>query len=468
MRTAPATVVSVACLAVVVDNIAYTMSFACLPHMFEDKAMASESQLGLASTMFGVGSFVTSVLSGIISDRTRSRKLPMIVGATGYALCGVILFFSSKLHHILLYRLVNGLASGCNYPIATSTVGDVYPSRLLGLQMALVNTFANVGYTIGPVMGGALYDSVGIRGVSAVLMCIGCVLGVVVLVAIAEPLTIRSHVLESQKIPSEKECQVEIADYWPQSLDKSERDEKQVHPQFNKSNSSSDSDSSTVESISDKTIESSTAGSAQSMALWRLVFQWQVLAASVTTLVVGMVAGSLENVLPIYIKDQFGASASKTGLLFVVNGSMAIALSTPIGWISDRQIKKHGERMRAYIELFGLGLMTGAIALLAFSTSFGMTIGAQVWFAAGLIMVNVPVMSSFGDFVNALGLNSMAQSYGLYNSFWSLSSTIAPPIATALYTRIGYRATVVGVLTGLCAVCAAVVLFVQPLVRKTR
>ncbi|KAJ2694369.1 hypothetical protein GGH99_000710 [Coemansia sp. RSA 1285] len=462
MRTAPATVVSVACLAVVVDNIAYTMSFACLPHMFEDKAMASESQLGLASTMFGVGSFVTSVLSGIISDRTRSRKLPMIVGATGYALCGVILFFSSKLHHILLYRLVNGLASGCNYPIATSTVGDVYPSRLLGLQMALVNTFANVGYTIGPVMGGALYDSVGIRGVSAVLMCIGCVLGVVVLVAIAEPLTIRSHVLESQKIPSEKECQVEIADYWPQSLDKSERDEKQVHPQFNKSNSS------TVESISDKTIESSTAGSAQSMALWRLVFQWQVLAASVTTLVVGMVAGSLENVLPIYIKDQFGASASKTGLLFVVNGSMAIALSTPIGWISDRQIKKHGERMRAYIELFGLGLMTGAIALLAFSTSFGMTIGAQVWFAAGLIMVNVPVMSSFGDFVNALGLNSMAQSYGLYNSFWSLSSTIAPPIATALYTRIGYRATVVGVLTGLCAVCAAVVLFVQPLVRKTR
>ncbi|KAJ2656611.1 hypothetical protein IWW48_004921 [Coemansia sp. RSA 1200] len=466
MRTAPATVVGVACLAVVVDNIAYTMSFACLPHMFEDKAMASESQLGLASTMFGVGSFVTSVLSGIISDRTRSRKLPMVVGATGYALCGVILFFSSKLHHILLYRLVNGLASGCNYPIATSTVGDVYPSRLLGLQMALVNTFANVGYTIGPVMGGALYDSVGIRGVSAVLMCIGCVLGVVVVVAIAEPLAIRSHVLESQKITSEKECQVEIADYWPQSPDKSEKDEKQAHPQFNKS--SSGSDSSTIESISDRTIESSTAESAQSMMLWRLVFQWQVLAASVTTLVVGMVAGSLENLLPIYTKDQFGASASKTGLLFVVNGSMAIALSTPIGWISDRQIKKHGERMRAYIELLGLGLMTGAIALLAFSTSFGMTIGAQVWFAAGLIMVNVPVMSSFGDFVNALGLNSMAQSYGLYNSFWSLSSTIAPPIATALYTRIGYRATIVGVLTGLCAVCAAVVLFVQPLVRKTR
>ncbi|KAJ2855046.1 hypothetical protein GGI22_004278 [Coemansia erecta] len=399
IRTAPATVVAVACLAVAIDNIAYAISFACLPHVFEDMQLASESKVGLASTMFGVGSFFTSILSGIVSDRIRSRKLPIIVGAVGYSLCGVILFFSSKLHHVLLYRLVNGLASGCTYPIATATVGDVYPNKLLGLQMALVNTFGSVGYTIGPVLGGALYDRVGIRGVSAVLT------------------------QESQKPGS----------FWDSS-------EKQS--QIN-------------------SIESSLDG-AKSMPLWKLVFQWQVLSASMTTLSVGMLAGSLENVLPIYTKDQFKVSASKTGLLFVVNGGMAIALSTPIGWIVDRLIRKHGERMRAYVELAGLVLIGGAIVLLGSSTSFAMVTGAEIWFAAALLLVNVPVMSSFGDFVNALGLDSMAQSYGLYNSFWSLSSTIAPPIATTLYTQIGYKATVAGVLTGLCATCAALIL-AQPL-----
>ncbi|KAJ1793556.1 hypothetical protein LPJ59_004708 [Coemansia sp. RSA 2399] len=399
IRTAPATVVAVACLAVAIDNIAYAISFACLPHVFEDMHLASESKVGLASTMFGVGSFITSILSGIVSDRIRSRKLPIIVGAIGYSLCGVILFFSSKLHHVLLYRLVNGLASGCTYPIATATVGDVYPNRLLGLQMALVNTFASVGYTIGPVLGGALYDSVGIRGVSAVLT--------------QEPLKPGS--------------------FWDTS-------EKQS--QINSIESSLDS--------------------AKSMPLWKLVFQWQVLSASMTTLSVGMLAGSLENVLPIYTKDRFKISASKTGLLFVVNGGIAIALSTPTGWIVDRLIRKHGERMRAYIELAGLVLIGGAIVLLGSSTSFAMITGAEIWFAAALLMVNVPVMSSFGDFVNALGLDSMAQSYGLYNSFWSLSSTIAPPIATTLYTQIGYKATVAGVLTGLCATCAALIL-AQPL-----
>ncbi|KAJ2396484.1 hypothetical protein GGI23_003900 [Coemansia sp. RSA 2559] len=422
IRTAPATVVAVACLAVAIDNIAYAISFACLPHVFEDMQLASESKVGLASTMFGVGSFFTSILSGIVSDRIRSRKLPIIVGAVGYSLCGVILFFSSKLHHVLLYRLVNGLASGCTYPIATATVGDVYPNKLLGLQMALVNTFGSVGYTIGPVLGGALYDRVGIRGVSAVLNSTSTS-GVCTSRSTSKIILFDQEAQESQKPGS----------FWDSS-------EKQS--QIN-------------------SIESSLDG-AKSMPLWKLVFQWQVLSASMTTLSVGMLAGSLENVLPIYTKDQFKVSASKTGLLFVVNGGMAIALSTPIGWIVDRLIRKHGERMRAYVELAGLVLIGGAIVLLGSSTSFAMVTGAEIWFAAALLLVNVPVMSSFGDFVNALGLDSMAQSYGLYNSFWSLSSTIAPPIATTLYTQIGYKATVAGVLTGLCATCAALIL-AQPL-----
>ncbi|KAJ2896336.1 hypothetical protein IWW38_002055 [Coemansia aciculifera] len=114
--------------------------------------------------------------------------------------------------------------------------------------------------------------------------------------------------------------------------------------------------------------------------------------------------------------------------------------------------------MRMYIELIGLAFAGGSVLAIGLSKSFNMIIGIEALLAASLLVVNIPVMSSYGDFVNGLGLNSMAQCYGIYNSFWALSSSIAPPIATSMYAKIGYRATVAGVLTGLCVVCSALIL----------
>ncbi|KAJ2443598.1 hypothetical protein IWW46_002454 [Coemansia sp. RSA 2440] len=182
IRASPTAVVVGSCIAQLIDNITYTISFACLPHLFEDMKLASESQIGLVAAMFGIGGFLTSSLSGFVSDRLQSRKLPLVVGSIGYAICGCVLFFSHKLWHLLLYRLLNGMASGLVYPISTAAVGDVYPHKLLGLQMALLNVFNNAGYMIGPILGGAIYDHAGVRGVSTVvskltnleLACIDC------------------------------------------------------------------------------------------------------------------------------------------------------------------------------------------------------------------------------------------------------------------------------------------------------
>ncbi|KAJ2397641.1 hypothetical protein GGI05_000541 [Coemansia sp. RSA 2603] len=172
----------------------------------------------------------------------------------------------------------------------------------------------------------------------------------------------------------------------------------------------------------------------------------------------GMLVGSLESILPLYSKDEFGASASKIGLLFVLNGSVAILLSAPIGWVINRLISRYKERMRMYIVLTGLTLTGVSVLVLGFGTSFVMILAFEALLSASILVVNIPVMSSFGDFVNGLGLNSMAQCYGIYNLFWALSSTVAPPAATFLYTKIGYRSTVSGLLTVLCVVCGLLAL----------
>ncbi|KAI9468178.1 major facilitator superfamily domain-containing protein [Coemansia mojavensis] len=420
IRSLPITIVVGSCIAQLIDNITYTISFACLPHLFEDLQLASESQIGLVAAMFGIGGVLTSSLSGFVSDRLQSRKLPLVLGSIGYAICGCILFFSHKLWHLLLYRLLNGMASGLVYPISTAAVGDVYPHKLLGVQMALLNMFNNAGYMIGPIIGGALYDRAGVQGVSTVIITIGSALSLFMALGIKEPLLIHTRLLEQRGIESISDTESEnktIAE---------EIDSIDLYP--------------------------------KDMPLWRLVLKWQVMLASIITLSLGTFNSSLDNLLGMHVKDRFHISSSKAGLLYVINGGVSILLSIPTGTAVDRIIGRYGEDARGYIQVFGLLLACGSAFAIGMSKSFGMVAGLEAWIATAVLLVNIPVMSSFGDFVNRLNLNSMAQCYGIFNSFWSLSSTFAPPVATWLYTKIGFTFTVSGILSGLCLLCASMVL----------
>ncbi|KAJ1961674.1 hypothetical protein GGI12_003110 [Dipsacomyces acuminosporus] len=391
--------------------------------------LASESKVGVATTMFGIGTLATSIISGILSDKFGRRKPLLIIGATGYIICGVILFFGHKLWHILLYRFINGLASGLVYTTSMTCTADVYPSQGLSVQMSLLNISNSIGYMIGPEIGGILYDRMGVRGVSFVVIFLGGVLALALSFAIREPLAIRKEILETVRDDTQSDSTLQ----------------QQLHPPL----ISKKSTETTVTPISQEleTIDllaphlqeaaidsddEDNRGAQQknAMSLWKLILQWPVLSSSLTTLSMGMLTGALEHVLPIHAKGKFSMPPSKIGILFMLNGSVAIVLSAPVGWAISRLISRYGERMRTVIEVAGLWLTAGAMLLMGFSTTFDMIIGADAWMAATILIVNIPVMSSFGDFVNSLNLNSMARCYGIYNAFWALSSTIAPPIAT--------------------------------------
>ncbi|PIA18277.1 MFS general substrate transporter [Coemansia reversa NRRL 1564] len=387
IRTKPIAIVVGACIAQLIDNIAFTISFACIPHLFEDMKLASESKIGLAATMFGAGSFMTSALSG----------------------------------------LLNGMASGLVYPISAASVGDVYPHKLLGLQMSLLNVFNNAG----PILGGALYDYIGVRGVSVVLMTIGSILALILTFGISEPLLIHEKLIENHSL-------VDTESYQLKDID-------------------TESEKTVKISLDAEVNQTSVVTIPQNIPIWRLALQWQVLLASMITIFLGSLAGSLDNVLTMHSKDAFKVTASKTGLLFVLNGGVAIMLSVPTGWCVDWIIRRFGEKSRSYIEITGMLLTGGAVLSIGLSTSFTAIIGIEAWLSAALLIANIPVMSSFGDFVNSLGIDSMAQCYGIYNSVWSLSSTFAPPFATWMYTRVGFKNTVAGLLTSLCLLCALLI-----------
>ncbi|MGE3288901.1 MAG: MFS transporter [Pseudonocardia sp.] len=142
---------------------------------------------GVALTAFAAGNAATLVVAGRIADR-RGRRPPVLVGlAVTGAATGVLGFVGSPVP-FLVTSLVAGLGSGLLNPPMQAAVADVIGSKarggtvLAGFQMA-----ADLGAIIGPILAGALAESLGFGAAFAVT---GAVSLVALLVWVRAPETL--------------------------------------------------------------------------------------------------------------------------------------------------------------------------------------------------------------------------------------------------------------------------------------
>lgn len=97
---------------------------------------------------------------GSLSDRF--GRVPML--ALGLAGAGVISFAMPHLPSLVLIALLYTISSvmwGISEPAETALVGDLTDHQRRGLAYGLYDFFENLGFTIGPLLGGVLYDSIG-------------------------------------------------------------------------------------------------------------------------------------------------------------------------------------------------------------------------------------------------------------------------------------------------------------------
>jgi MFS family permease len=120
-----------------------------------------ESWGGIALAVFAAGNASTLVFAGPLADR-RGRRPPVLVGLAVSAVATAVLGFITSPPLFLLVSLVAGMGSGLVNPPMNAAVADVVGSRarggtvLAGFQMS-----ADLGAIIGPVLAGALAETVG-------------------------------------------------------------------------------------------------------------------------------------------------------------------------------------------------------------------------------------------------------------------------------------------------------------------
>lgn len=141
--------------------------------MKEFHTSASMTQMGISLAMVGMA--IGSVLWGSASDRY-GRKPILIISLVIFVIATVISLFSRGITFFIVCRLFQGLGAGGAMVLSTSIPADVYDGRQLAKLMAIVGVVNGVAPAFGPVVGGAMADWVGWRGIFVLLLVIGVVM----------------------------------------------------------------------------------------------------------------------------------------------------------------------------------------------------------------------------------------------------------------------------------------------------
>jgi len=123
---------------------------------------ASGVMMGLIFSCFSLSRGMTVPLVGSLSDRW-GRKPFIILGLAGYAVAAVLLVWTVTPGELVLNRLFQGVFAAMVLPIAMALVADVTPPGMEGRVFGGFNMFFLMGFGVGPLIGGAVYEYLGLQ-----------------------------------------------------------------------------------------------------------------------------------------------------------------------------------------------------------------------------------------------------------------------------------------------------------------
>lgn len=126
----------------------------------------STVQLGLTFGMIGLG--VGQLILGPISDKY-GRKSVLLITLVIFIVAAIVSVFSPTIHFFLVCRLFQGIGASGGYFLARTIPADIYSGRGLARIMALIGAINGFAPASAPVIGGLLTNSLGWKGVFAVL-----------------------------------------------------------------------------------------------------------------------------------------------------------------------------------------------------------------------------------------------------------------------------------------------------------
>ena len=159
-RTVYISLVCVFCTAFGVSQLA-----PILPLYYHDLGVQTPEAMSLWSGLATGATYIIVCLAapfwGRVADK-KGRKITLIRSSFGMALCNILIAFQTTPEGVVLIRLVQGLVSGF-YSASITLIASESPIERTGWALGLLASANLAGSLIGPLLGGYIADTVGIR-----------------------------------------------------------------------------------------------------------------------------------------------------------------------------------------------------------------------------------------------------------------------------------------------------------------
>ena len=154
--------VYILCISLLPLMISSGMIYSVLPLYLSKELGAQEMQVGILFTTGAATGAVSSIILGKISDKI--GKKPLVI-ASQLFFATVMMTYSMISHYIYAFpiHVVEGFAWAMMATAAPALVADLAEKGKRGEAMGVYNTVWNVGWVIGPFLGGCLAQIYGFK-----------------------------------------------------------------------------------------------------------------------------------------------------------------------------------------------------------------------------------------------------------------------------------------------------------------
>jgi MFS family permease len=384
-------------------------------------------------------------LFAAIGQRIGGLRWPFVIGQT-LLLAAIVMFaFSRSLALLIIARIIQGLSCGAVFTAGYPLLYDAFGTAQIGQALGYTSMSLSLGFFVGPILGGFIYDAMGFEWVFAPSVLLTG-LEVILRLLVIEPIPYKKPLEVLSKQPADcSACEAhdqrapllaQPSGLFTQELDTSA---VRVLP-------SRDSGTSYGTMDSDEVSDASTATTTEG-PIKVLLRDPRFLTSMASLFMINNFTASFETIIPVYAYEQFGFTSSQTALVFLCI-TIPMICSPISGYLCDRFGAK-GPALAGFV-LWGptmLGMlliddqnMPQDVQLryfLVLLTLFG--VGAGLTFAPIYSEVSASVEEMEQKTPGVFGeRGAMILAFGLENAAFGLGAMVGPIYAAVLKERFGF------------------------------
>lgn len=312
----------------------------------------------------GTGSDIEAAFFGYVADWASSRKLTLLSGFVVNAAATALLCFFTSIPILLLSRILQGFSAAIVYTVGFAVIVDTASTSNLGEWMGYNILSVNIGMTISPAIGGALYEQTGYY--SAFIMIFSLIaLDITMRLLMVERKTAAEWTAPSEAIVKGSPAQYgSIGPIEGKAVEDGVRaiepSSETIASTSSTSASSEDDETAPIRLVAENTedVENTAKNSRHPPPLITLLSSPRILADLYGCFIAVALLVSFDSALPLFVRRTFGWGPTGGGLIF-------ITITLPIlgAPLAGRFIDKYRSRRIPALGYLLVGLLTALLSL---------------------------------------------------------------------------------------------------------